>query len=335
MISQSRNAADILESIRRVTIILNPTSGRGQGAKRHDEVEHLLHRSIRNVFDVVSWRVVETTGRGSATALAAEAAQQGVHMVVAAGGDGTVSEVLNGLVGTETRLGILPLGTGNDFARTLGIGTDLKLAVLTLFYGNPRKVDVGRVHGRYFLNVAGCGFDAVCAQRVNQGYRYLHGTAAYLAAVYQSLLSYKRSEITLTVDGETRKLKAMLCSVANAQTYGGGMRIAPDARLNDGLLDVCIVTTESKWEFLKAFPRVFRGTHVTHPDVILLRGREIRVESDPVLPVLVDGEVLGTTPADFSILPQAITVMTPEIPTGTAFLEEPEPPVRRFRKSAG
>ena len=331
MITQSRNAAEFLNCIRRVTVILNPTAGRGQALKRRDELESLLHRSIKNLFDVVSWRVIETTGPGSATAIAAEAAEQGVNLVVAAGGDGTLSEVLNGLVGTQTQLGVIPLGTGNDFARTVGIGTELSKAVLTLFYGNPLQVDVGRTQGRYFLNVAGCGFDAVCAERVNKGYRNLRGTAAYVAAVYQSLIKFQPTQMRLTLDGETRDVCAMLCAVANAQSYGGGMRIAPKARLNDGLLDVCLVTAGSKWQFVKAFPRVYKGTHITHPDVVMLRAKEIRIESETDLPILVDGEIVGTTPAEFTVSPHAVTIMTPEVPTGSAFLKDPQRPVRRQR----
>jgi diacylglycerol kinase (ATP) len=172
-------------------------------------------------------------------------------------------------------------------------------------------VDVGRTQGRWFLNVAGCGFDAVVARRVNQGFRFLHGTAAYVAAVLHSLATFRPATLRLTLDGDIREERAMLCSVANARCYGGGMWIAPDARLDDGLFDLCLLREVGMVEFLRAFPRVFRGTHTTHPKVTMLRARHIVIESEPPLPVLIDGEVVGTTPAEFILAPHAISVMSP------------------------
>lgn len=299
----------------RIVVVLNPAAGRGQGARRRAELERKLAATASqtrgNQADCAEWRIVTTTAPGTAGALAAEAAAQGADVVAAAGGDGTLGEVVNGLVGTGARLGLLPLGTGNDFARCLGIGTDLDLAVRTLFSGVPQPVDLGRAQDRWFINVAGCGFDAVVAERVNRGFRRLHGTAAYIAAVFQTLLTFRPAAMRLTLDGETRQERAMLCTIANSQSYGGGMRIAPDARIDDGLFDVCLLRETGRLEFLRAFPRVFRGTHVTHPKVMMLRARHIAIESDPPLPILIDGDVVGTTPVEFTLSPRAIEVLTP------------------------
>lgn len=296
---------------RRIVIVLNPAAGRGQGARRRAELESLLHRAVEASVSQVTWRIVETHAPGDACALAAEAAAQGAEIVAAAGGDGTLSEVVNGLAGTRAKLGLIPLGTGNDFARHLGLTKSLEHAVQTLVSGTPRPVDLGRTQGRWFINVAGCGFDAVVAQRVNRGFRTLRGTVAYIAAVYQSLLSFRPAALHLTLDGATLETRAMLCTVANASSYGGGMRIAPDAQIDDGLFDLCLLGDTGRWEFLRAFPRVFKGTHVTHPKVTMLRARHILVESDPPLPVLIDGEVLGTTPVEFTLTPRALEVLAP------------------------
>jgi diacylglycerol kinase (ATP) len=305
----------------RVTIILNPAAGRGQGARRRAELERLLaHEAGRapsfTPAAPVQWNIVETTAPGSGVGLAAAAVAAGAHVVAACGGDGTYGEVVNGMVGSGARLGILPLGTGNDFARCLGFGTDLKRAVHTLFHGTPRAVDLGRVQGRWFINVAGCGFDAVVARRVNAQrdqriLRHIHGTAAYITAVVQSLITFQPAAIRLTLDGQTCEGYGMLCAVANAPSYGGGMRVAPDAEIDDGLFDLCIIGDTGRLEFLRAFPRVFNGTHVTHPRVAIVRARHIVIESDPPLPVLVDGDVLCTTPAEFTLTPRAIEVMAP------------------------
>jgi diacylglycerol kinase (ATP) len=286
---------------------LNPASGRGTGRARRGELEALLQRYAAGS----EWQVVETSAPGHASALAAEVAVGGATIVAAAGGDGTYGEVANGIVGTSARLGIIPLGTGNDFARALGLNTDLERSVRTLFEGTPHAIDLGRTGDRYFINVAGCGFDAAVAERVNRGFRRLRGTSAYVAAVYQTLLSFRAAEMRLVLDGEIRTVRAMLCSIANTPTYGGGMKIAPDARIDDGWFDVCILAEAGRFEFMRAFPRVFKGTHVTHPKVTILRARVVSVESDRPLPVLVDGDVLDTTPAHFQIHPAAIQVMTP------------------------
>jgi diacylglycerol kinase (ATP) len=299
----------------RLVIVLNPAAGRGQAGRRRAELERLLAAAANQFGDAqnpcADWQIVTTSEPGGASALAAEAVAQGAAVVAAAGGDGTLGETVNGIVGTGARLGLIPLGTGNDFARCLGIGTDLPRAVQTLFSGVPKPVDLGRAQDRWFINVAGCGFDAVVAERVNRGFRYLHGTAAYVAAVCQALLTYRPAAMRLTLDGTTLELRAMLCTVANSQSYGGGMRIAPDAQMDDGLFDLCLLGDTGRWEFLRAFPRVFRGTHVTHPKVQMLRARHIHIVSDPPLPVLIDGDVIGTTPVEFTLSPRAIEILAP------------------------
>lgn len=259
----------------------------------------------------MTWRIVETAHAGQATELARQAAEEGVPIVVAAGGDGTCSEVVNGIIGTPARLGILPLGTGNDFARYAGIGENLQIAVENLFTGKPHRVDLGWVNGRYFINIAGCGLDAAVAQRVNRGFRFLSGTAAYIAAVAQTIVTFQPPHMHIVTDHGEFHLRALLCTVANSQAYGGGMRIAPYAQIDDGLLDVCIAQVVSKWEFVRVFPSVFSGTHISHPRFLIQKTRQVRVESTPPAPVLVDGDVMGTTPAEFRIYPGAIEVILP------------------------
>ncbi len=253
--------------------------------------------------------------KGSATELARTAADAGVQVVVAAGGDGTLCEVLNGVIGRDVKLGLIPLGTGNDFARTVGVGLTIKEAVLSIFYGDPVRIDVGKIRDRYFINVAGCGFDAVVAERINKGVRNLSGKAAYVSAVYQSLKDFDPVDMKLTLDGETREVRALLCAVANARSYGGGMKVAPDALLNDGVFDICVVSA-GKWEFVKSFPKVYKGTHTNHPDVFMARAKTVRVETGKPVRVIVDGELYGETPAEFTVVPKAVTLLGPEREAG-------------------
>lgn len=306
--------AEPASPLRHLTVILNPTSGRGKGARRRSELERLIADAVaRFVPDKGQakpcWEIRETTAPGDGAALAAEAVARGADVVAAAGGDGTCRDVVNGLVGMGARLGVLPLGTGNDFARTLGIGADLERAVETLFSGVPMPVDLGRAQDRYFLVAGGCGFDAAVTARVNRGFRYLRGTAAYVGAVCDCLRTFRPAQMRLTLDGQAREVCAMLCTVANAPMYGGGMKIAPDARLDDGLFDICLIGSVGRIEFLRTFPRVFRGTHVTHPKVTMLRARQVRIETETPLPVFADGDVIGTAPVEFTLEPHAVSVL--------------------------
>ena len=286
------------------TIILNPASGRGRGARSEKQIRAALPDS----------EILETQKSGDAETFAFEAATRGQH-VAAAGGDGTLNDVLNGVlrVKQNTSIAVLPLGTGNDFARTLKISS-LETALQTIRTGVARPMDVGVARSemgeRFFLNVAGAGFDAVVAKRINNG-RFLRGTAAYVAAVLATLETFRAAELKLSCDGETENLRALLCAVANAQSYGGGMRIAPDALLDDGLFDVCTIADATPLEFVRAFPSVFAGKHLSHPKVTLRRAQSIRIESETPWPVLLDGELWGETPVEFTIVPRAVNVCVP------------------------
>ena len=297
----------------RYTIVLNPASGRGRGQQNRARLEALITESVARLPEpaAMTWEIVETKAVGDGIRQAAQAVERGANVVAAAGGDGTLGEVVNGIAETGAHLGLLPLGTGNDFARSLGLHNDMERAVETLFHGTPQPIDLGRTQGRWFINVAGCGFDAVVADRVNRGFRFLHGTAAYLAAVAQSLLALRPVPMQLTLDDETQEVRGVLCAVANAPMYGGGMKIAPQARIDDGWLDVCLIGDATKLEFVRAFPRVFAGTHGSHPKVTMFRARHVLIESTPALPLLVDGEVIGTTPAEFTLSASALKLFLP------------------------
>ncbi len=293
------------------TIILNPQSGRGRGARFRAEIERALPIA----------KILQTTRAGEGTDLARRAVEEGADLVVAAGGDGTLGEVLNGILGSGAKLGVLPLGTGNDFARCLGIGTHLHNALGILKSGSSRVVDVGRVEigdkSRYFLNIAGAGFDSRVAMRINEHrprvLAKLGGTLAYLVACLSEMRRFPLADFRLEIDGKLVESRAVLCAIANASSYGGGMLVAPDADLSDGLFEVCLIKELSRGAFLRAFPGVFSGKHVHHPAVSMLRGAKVRLECEPKLPVLVDGDIFGLTPASFEIIPRAIEVVAPQV----------------------
>jgi len=290
---------------KRLIVLRNFCSGRRKTFYLWPEVIRVLQSKSPSVKVVPTelGRIAE-----QARELAAEA-----DIVVAAGGDGTIHAVAAGLIGSNTPLGIIPMGTGNDLARTLGIPSDPVLAAGLLSDGEPSPMDAVRFRCSgsegYSLNIAGVGFDASVAQRINDGFRFLKGTSAYLAAVLQCLASYRPVYLSISVDGESFATSAMLCAVANAQYYGGGMKIAPNASVNDGLIDVVVVGGVSKLEFLRQFPRVFKGTHLSHPAVRCLQGRSVRIEASAPIPVLADGEIVGLTPVEFEMVPEALKVV--------------------------
>ena len=298
-----------------IAVIYNPAAGRGRVARTQ------LQQRLEQSASATEFEISETCASQSARELAQTAIENGAQIVAAAGGDGTLGEVLGAVYGTNAKMGVLPLGTGNDFARTLGIGTDLDLAIATLFGENYRTIDIGRAtygeQSKLFLNIAGCGFDALVARRINAArthpfWRHLRGVAAYLAASALELRRLRAARLRLKLDGELIDTRALLCAVANARSYGGGMKVAPDARLDDGLFDICLIKEASRLEFLRAFPGVFRGSHVHHPRVEMLRARRVEMWCDRPWPVLVDGELWGEPPITFEIVPNAIEIMAPK-----------------------
>jgi diacylglycerol kinase (ATP) len=307
---------DLLSDGVPVTVIINPASGRGKGRKAIPVIQRCFadHGIPLKIVETERPGQAVSTGEfvpGSAGWYAAEAVSKRARVIIAAGGDGTVGEVANALMGTPTALGILPVGTGNDMVRSLGISRNLPEAIAQFVHGRIRRIDAGRSPNGYFVNIAGVGFDAEVAHAINHRFRHLHGTTAYLVAVISTLARYRPQEIELEIDGVCHRERIMLCAVANAQSYGGGMRVAPTARLDSGKFEIVLVGDVSRWEFLKTFPSVFKGTHVSHPKVKVFTGESVQITSPVPLPVLADGEEIGSTPVHFSIVPSGLTVVVP------------------------
>jgi len=298
-------------SVRHAVLVLNPAAGRGRATRAANQVEQAVRAALEHRWPGCRLRLVETSLDRGAEVLARLAIEGGADLLIAAGGDGTLHGVVNAAAGTSAIAAHIPLGTGNDFARAIGIPSDIAGAVRVLMQGRVAPMDLGCHDGRYFINVAGCGLDAVVAQRVNSRYRAARGRLAYLVAVLASLMSYRAVPMTVRAGGMVIQDRMMLCAVANGISYGGGMRIAPQARWDDGLLDVCIVRECGALEFLRAFPLVFSGKHLNHPKVQYLRAKAVHVASDPPVPVLMDGEVTGFTPARFGIAPGVLLFLAP------------------------
>lgn len=260
-------------------------------------------------------------GPGQLGELARQAAEGGAKLLVVVGGDGSVNEVANGIAGREgVEIAVIPRGTGWDFARTYKIPHKLDGAVDVALGGRARTIDLGRAGYRawdgsdaelYFANVASAGMSGAIAQRANDSTKALGGKASYLWATFAVFARWQNSELRLTVDGESRAGLMHDVVVANGRTFGGGMIICPDAEPDDGLFDVLTIGDLTKRDLLMTLPKTYRGRHLPHPKAELLRGAVVTIDADAPLPVELDGEQPGTTPARFEVVPGALRVRVP------------------------
>lgn len=298
--------------------IVNPWAGQGRAAR----VWARVHPRLAGLGE---WDVAHTTVPGQATELARAAVARGYDRVVAVGGDGTVSEVANGLAHTGAALGVVPAGTGNDFARCVRIPLDPAAAARLALRGSHRSLDLGEIqagaHSHYFLNVAGFGFDAAVARVVNAYPKYLGGALPYLLGILQTLWRYRPQPVRLVADGRVLERKVLLVAVANCPTYAGGMRIAPDAVPDDGCFHVCLVGDLPPLEVLRLLPKIFSGGHRYHLGCEFLRCRELHVTSTVTLHCQADGELAGSLPVTFRLHRGGIRCIT----ASDASLDRPSP----------
>lgn len=289
-----------------VVVVANPTAGHGRSGSLVGKVARMLHEAG------VDHQIRVSTSAEDLRRLAREAGDQGAKIVAVLGGDGSVHLAANGLLGTGAALAVLPGGTGDDFAVSIG-ARKLPEAVRLLSEPVIVPIDVVKLtcgaETRHYVNIAGAGFDSDVNETANRMTFRLGNTGTYLAAVIRTLPKFQPARFSIAVDDEQLDLEAMLVVVGNAPAYGGGMRVLPAAMVNDGLLDICVVTALSKSGFLKAFPRVFRGTHTAHPNVLMFRGTHVRIEADRRVQVYADGERVGPLPALHELIPAAMPVV--------------------------
>lgn len=268
--------------------IVNPRAGRGRGAGMPDRLRaRLRERGLGG-------EVAVTSGPRDAVRLAREAAGRGAPLVVAVGGDGTAHEVVNGLAGSDTTFGLVPVGTGNDMALALGIPASLDAALDVIVAGRERRIDLGAFDdGAWFGNSLGLGFEAQVTLESRKVQR-LSGFAVYLWAVVRALAGLRCPDLVLRVDGEESRGPRLLVCVGNGPRVGGGFLLTPDARNDDGRLDLCVVEGMGRWRVLRTLPKAISGTHTGEPGIRMLRGRTIEIESRDGFPFHADGEVIDT-----------------------------------------
>ena len=301
-------------SITQAKVIVNPVAGANATYRKWPKISSLLHH-IGLPFEFQY-----TEGVGHAIELAREAVNNGCRFLVAVGGDGTVHEVANGILLSkelnEATIGIISTGTGGDFIRSAGIDRDYIKACSSLTGTRRRLIDVGVVeyhkdgqgHRRFFINSSGVGFDAAVAETSNRLPKFLGGTIPYIIGLLKSLAGYKNKPVTISMGDKIESKRILSVVVANGRYFGGGMRVAPLADIDDGLLDVITVGDMGKLELLKAFPTIYKGTHIHHPKVEMEKTTQVRIESTEKFLVHADGEFLGEGPVSFELIPSALSI---------------------------
>jgi YegS/Rv2252/BmrU family lipid kinase len=249
--------------------------------------------------------------------LAQAAKDGGDSLLVVIGGDGTVNEVANGVAGTETELAVLPCGTGQDFGRTHGIPSSFDDAVRVVLEGETRTIDLGRVElddgtSRFFANVGSAGMSGAVARRANSMTKRFGGRATFFYALTREFLAWQNTRVVLELeDGVRREGPMHDVIVANGNWHGGGMKLAPDARQDDGAFDVVTIGDVNKLDFLTTAPKLYSGRYLSHPKVELLRSPAVSITAAEPLPLEVDGEPIGSTPARFDVVPAALRLRVP------------------------
>jgi YegS/Rv2252/BmrU family lipid kinase len=298
--------------------IVNPNAGNGKGQKDWNLIAELMKA------EKLSIKVKFTEAKGDAVRITQDAVKESCRNIITVGGDGTLNEVVNGVFSDTSfnpetiSLALIPVGTGNDWGRMFGIPSDYEKAVKIISAGQKMLHDIGMMtyfegaeqKKRYFINIAGLGFESVVVKRTNhQKDRGRSGKAIYFYNLLISLLSYKNTKAEIIVDGEKSTADVFSINVGNGRYCGGGMRQTPDALPDDGLLDVTVINGIGKFEIIRSLKMLYDGTILSHPRIDGYKCRNLKVSSDSLLWAEADGESLGHTPAEFSIIPAGINII--------------------------
>lgn len=282
-------------------LLFNPTSGGGKGKSYAEQSLALLRDRGIEVLEI-SGHSFQAAEERFAEAIAIH--KRLIEAVVVVGGDGMVHMAIQQLAESKIPMVLVPAGTGNDFARALNLNLNQPLSALEFsLISNPVSVDLGKANDRFFADILSTGFDSVVNERANR-LRWIRGRMKYNIAILLVLSTFRPLTYRFRVDEIEFTTKAMLIAVSNGQSYGGGMKVTPNALLDDGLFDVMILGPVSRFEFLKVFPKVFSGTHVDHPAVKIMRGKKISIDSSAV--AYADGERIGPLPISAKIVPGAL-----------------------------
>jgi YegS/Rv2252/BmrU family lipid kinase len=286
-----------------LTLLVNPSSAGGKSLKLLPRVEAALD-ARRAVF-----RVEKTRSLEHGAELALEAVELGETPVVVSG-DGLLGSVGGAMAGSDSPLGLIPAGRGNDLARALGIPDEPEAAVAALLAGESRRIDVGEANGKRFLGIASVGFDSECNRLANETH-WLRGNSVYAYSMIRTLIGWRSARFTLAVGKERKRISGYFVAVANNSVYGGGMYIAPNAELDDGEFDVVSIGEGSKLSFLLGLKDVLKGNHLGKDSVDVFRASRLQIDASRPFPVYADGDHLTDLPVSLRVLPRSLSIIVP------------------------
>jgi len=286
-------------------VIYNPKAGRGRARRTVNEVEERLRSRGARVDCEPS------TSPADLVRIAAESSRAGYDRVVVCGGDGTLNLAVREFDLSQGTLALIPTGSGDDFAKVTGVPRDIAGACQNVLTGQVREVDVALANDRRYLGVAGLGFDSEVADYANRNAKHLRGSAVYLYAILRVLPKFTPRPVCIRTELGSREVAIMFAAVGNTRQYGGGIRITPDAQIDDGLLDLCIVHETTRFQLLKTLPKAYTGAHVKSPFVEVGRGREFHFDCPLAMAVYADGEPLTQTPVTFRLSPERLKFVMP------------------------
>jgi diacylglycerol kinase (ATP) len=289
----------------KLKMIFNPMAGRGRARKQIGRALAYLRERGAEVDCVPSGSPADLTR------IAAEASREDWDRVVVCGGDGSLHLAVRDFDLDRGTLALLPLGSGDDFARVAGIPRTMTAACDAILFGGVREVDVATANGLRYLGVAGLGFDSEVAEYANEHARFLRGSLIYLYAIFRVLPRFTPRRVRMSAGSAQRNEEIMFACVGNSRQYGGGIRITPDAQIDDGMLDLCLVHRTSRAQLLKTLPKAYTGAHVKSPFVETMRGTQFRFESDHPMEVYADGERLTRTPVTFALAEKKLRIVVP------------------------
>lgn len=287
-------------------VILNPAAAGGKTLKVRKQIETFLKKNK------IKYELYISKSANDILSVVRQNITRDFSNFVGIGGDGTVHYIANALAGTDKNLGYIPVGSGNDIAKNLGVPLDIEKACKVIKKAKTKRIDLGLINDQYYyLCIAGAGFDSDVTRLANETHFPVKGPLKYTYAVYKTLITFRPKTFHIQYDNNQTEIELMMMVASNMQAYGGGMKITPHADPCDGKLDICIIKKMSKIHFVKAFPRVFEGKHTQDPNVEIFKADTLRIECDKRADVFADGEYICSLPASFKVLPKALNFIVP------------------------